>query len=251
MQWKNAFAEALRRCVANAQVQNGYSLRAFAKSLGVPVSTLSECIREKDSVTARRAGEIVKKLPIEKEEQDRLLALMHLPPQQDRAKLPEEDYKILLDWRYIAILTCFELDGQDHEAVAIAKRLGIDVKEAAAILDDLVARGFLRAQGGGLVKSEDHWQTSDGPPRDVIRRHHLENLEVARRALENVPADQRDFTSFTFAGNLQDLALIRQEIRALHARISAIVEGSRPKNRLLRFTINFFPMDQQPEESGP
>jgi len=244
MEWETHFVSALKTSFAKAKTERGCSLRSFAKEIGIPVSTLSQVLKKKKKTSPKRAYKILQHLELSPTEKNLLLSLMNLPTEPDLVPMPNAQYEILTDWRQLATWMAFELEDVEKTAVALGSRLGLPPATVEEILTKLLERQMIqRLDDGKLVKIKDNWKTSDGPPRELLRRHHLENLKTAERALNHAPVGERDFTAYTFTGNLDQLELIRQEVRSMHQRIAAIVEGVGPKNRLLRFTVSFFPLD--------
>ena len=62
-------------------------------------------------------------------------------------------------------------------------------------------------------------------------------------AIDQVPMEQRDFTSLTFLGSSKHLEEVRQEIRRFHERVKTIFEtGGEENDEIFRFSVALFPM---------
>lgn len=246
--WKEHLTYAVSARFKRAEKINPkISLRAFSRRVGVPKSTISEIMNGKISISEKRALEIVLRLDLKPAEKNRLLVLLGQEAKVEWNPLELSNYDILTDWTYLAVLHFFDVEGEKTPSM-IAKRLGLKPTKAKAVIRDLVSKRLLTVtDSGAIVTTGKSWQTSDGPPSEVIRKHHRENLKLAKFALDRVSPEDRDFTSYTFAGNAEQIEFIREEIRELHQRIGAFAEGVSPRNRLFRISVNFFPLDRPSE----
>lgn len=246
MEWQSLFVETLNHQLEAQRAKNPrYSLRKFARVLGVSPGGLSEVLKGRLPLSAERASHITSLLELNSRTRERLLAMMGQPLKRQARTLNENEEHILLtDWRALAILHLFDLEDFAKTAANIGERLALPESEVQTILSSLVDQGFLRSSAQGLTRApEDNLQTSDGPSKQVIRRFHEENLKVAALALKDVPAESRDFTAITFSGNSEQLELVRAEIRALHERVSAIMGGVLPHQEIYRLSVSLFPLN--------
>ena len=245
MRWHQYLADGVRKDFERAKRENPKtSLRGYSRSIQTPVSTVSEILHGKINVGDARASEIVERLGLSANETSYLLTLIGKAPKSTRTSLDQSKFELVTDWVYLAVLHFFDLDVEDKSAGHIAARLGVAAAKVRCVIADLVAWELLRAgEDGSLEATGMKWQTGDGPTSLAIRAHHHENLKLAARALDLVPAPQRDFSSTTMAGSLEQIELIREEIRKLHDKIEAICEGASKKDRVYKLSVGFFPVD--------
>lgn len=247
MPWKKKFIELVRKVYEEERQKDaGLSLRAFAKKIKTPASTISEVINGKLCLNAKRAAEVVEQLPISRNKKNHFLTLLDQPFEVQRDQLRDEDYMVLTDWRYLAILHFFDIENATKTAEAIAQRLALNLDDVHRMVQQLIDRGMLvRHESGELSSTNKNWQTSDGPSSELIQRFHKETLRCAERSLDLIPPSERDFTTTVFAGDPEQMELIKSELRRMHKRVVSIGEGAGPRNRLYSLNVSFYPLDKK------
>ena len=246
--WKNQFTSLIREVYETERQKNAVlSLRSFAKSIKTPASTVSEIINGKLCLNAKRAAQVVEQLPLSRNRKNYFLTILEQPFELERETFKDEDYLLLTDWRYLAILHFFDVEAVVKTPEMIARRLELAVDDVKRIIDELVHKDLLvREESGELKATKKNWQNPTGKlPTEVIQSFHKENLKCAVRALETVDAKERDFSTTVFAGNSEQMELIRQELRRIHKRVVSIGEGGGTRDRLYSLSVSFFPMDKQ------
>ena len=224
--------------------------RPFGVIHDARAAALSRIFGDSLDISSERAASIVCSLGLSPEERDRYLAILGHSIQRETTPLSEDKNFILSDWRYFAVLHFFDLDLADKSASAISARLAIGLVEVEKIIEKLVQHGLLaRQEDGSLIKPEVHWAAGDGPPSELIRQFHRENLKLAAKALDLLPPVQRQFSAITFCGNPSSLEWARSEIMALVKKVSAKMEGARPREEVYRMSISLFPINF--EENHP
>jgi hypothetical protein len=254
MDWQIELSHAVAKGFERAKLESpGISLRAYAKSVNTPASTVSEILSGKFSLAPKRASEIVDRLNLSLAEKNRLHALLNDRVEMERFAVSESNHFLLSDWAYFAVLhfVDLELNAEERRVEAISARLGLEVDRVRRVVEDLVTSEMLARDSEGNLRSlQKNWQFGDGPPSGLIREYHRQNLRCAEAALERIPAHARDFSTTVFAGNSEQIETIRSEVRKFHEKICALAEGVSPKDRVYSFSVSFFPLDLPLEESG-
>lgn len=241
--WEKLFAEALHKEFAKLQNKNNrYSLRAYAKKLGVSIGTLSEVMRFKLNLSRERAAIMLDKLELLEREKKRLLLAMGFSNASfEKVELKAEDHDLLADWSTRAILYSFDVE-EGGQIQRIAKKLDLSQVNVSSKVEKLLEKGFLeKNEQGEIFRPKKFWKTADNKANEFIKKTHLSNLEVAEKALLNVPYLERDFTSLMFAGNEEQLDKVRQEIRQFYDRLLSIMEVA-PCNKLYQASISIYPL---------
>jgi uncharacterized protein (TIGR02147 family) len=249
MNWEESFIKALKEAYAqHREVNPRFSLRAFAKKIGLASGTLTVILNQKKKwkISAERAAEIVDMLNLSQSAKNSLLIQMGLKPVIVTRQMEQADYPILLDWTYQPILMFFTLPVDKRDPKHIANALGLEEAKVNSVIDDAVARGLLVKKSDGQIERPEELLTStDGPPSEVVRKHHKLNLEMAARSLNEQIPDLRDFTSFTFSGDGRKLKLLAKEIRDLYHKASLIMDGGPDNDKVFRLSVQLFPMEFQ------
>lgn len=251
MKWQQVFRDALARDYEDSKKRNSkFSIRSYARYLGLPASTLSQVLRGKSFIRAQRAAEIVLKFKIKSTEKNYILNLIGLPTEPvKRRDIGQTHYRLLTDWVYLGVLYFFELDIPDKSIKSLAKRLCVQEEKIAQVIQILQDNKLLiKTKDGQWQISTDQLNTSDDITDEHIRQHHKMNLKLAERILDALPVENRDYTSYTFTTNSSQYAVIKKEIRKFYENISALTEHLPDKDEVYRISIQFHPLKILNEE---
>lgn len=244
--WQQYFHETIVEHCRRLQTEDpSLSLRKIAKKGLISPGSLSQLLnnRPKWNLSPAKAMEILRNLEVDENRRNYLAALTGGEIALSRTPVPTEDYGILKDWVYIPVLVSFDLSPRPTPN-ELAKKLSVDVGRIESAIEFLLSRGYLKKEADGTIcRHSDHWDVAGGPPNEAIRLHHRSGLEVAAKALDEVPAERRYFTSIVFAGNRENIEYVKEEIEKLLARASAIMEKTPPSNELFKLSVNLFPLD--------
>jgi transcriptional regulator with XRE-family HTH domain len=229
-----------------------YSLRSFARKIGVASGTLSLFINGKRDISLDLAEQISNKLGLNGDEYDsffrpfRITDAIKNPIEYDHYDLslfsPEEN------WIALATLNLLSLKDFILSAGNLSRRLGITESVAKIIIDKLIARGEIAwSKEGKAIRVHSRLQTTDNKKNSTLRQIQLNNLKLAERSLQRDDMQERDFTSMTMAINEDYLQDAKKIIRKFEDEISVFLESGN-KNRIYKLNIQLFPLDKKGKE---
>lgn len=212
-----------------------YSLRAFAKLLGLSPGELSELLSGKRQLTVRRVGQLSRRLGWSELEQERVLELSMREkaeaqgatpvaakaPLSPSRRISEDLFRVVADWYCLTIVCLAEIPGFCADPRWIARRLGISVHEAREALERLERVGLLERVGGSVRVCPDFVWASTDTPSQAIRDYHRQLLEKAIGALESQAPEERDITGICLAIDPRDLPGLRREVEAFQNHLAA------------------------------
>ena len=243
--WRDELARLLKKDFAALKQKNPrFSQAAYAKLLDVSAATVSQILSGKIrwQITSARAVKIVEKMKITPSQKKRVLTLLDAVPDVQREPLQPSSFGFLTNWTFSAIQTCHALPKKHRNPEAIAHRLGLTAGEVNKVIGQLKELKMLMESEEGLVPSQPHWGTGDGPPSKVIQAHHQEMAKVAMRGLAEIPAAHRNFSSVVFTGNAEQLEKARAEIIKFEDRLMAIMDQDEHNNEIYQMSISLFPL---------
>jgi uncharacterized protein (TIGR02147 family) len=240
------FQRLLSERLADLKVRNPrYSLRAFAGKLRVSPGALSGILSGKRKISRELAHRVARNLALGPHELDGLLAAFDAkssPPSPDYARISADQFKVIADWWHYGILSLLNTRSFREDPSWIARRLRIPAREAEAALERLLRLGMLeRAPDGSLKRSKPRFETTDGVADASLRQFHAQELELAKRSLEEDPVEIRDITSMTVAIDPAKIEEARKAIRDFQDRICALV-GTEPRTEVYKLCVQFFPI---------
>ncbi|MCM2279053.1 MAG: TIGR02147 family protein [Oligoflexia bacterium] len=257
------------RCRANPR----YSLRAFARDLGVSSARLSEVLNRKQGLSAASAAGIGMRLGLSKGEivrfQDlvasedarskgaREAALQRIQSQLDQARdryrqLEEDSFRAISDWYHYALLELTATRGFKSNPAWIARRLGISQVEAELAIERLLRLKLLRLESGKLEATPEAPTTTNGVPSEAIRRFNQQILEKASRAISLQSVEERDISTVTVSIRKSDLPLFRERIKRFRRDFNRFAESAVPRHQreeVYSLAIQFFRLSE-PEQKG-
>lgn len=151
----SSFREYLRAELTKRTKDNpSYSLRAFAKHLGVSASGLSMTMSGKTPVTLAFIEKAAKKLKLKEEVLTQLqLQLINEKNKKtfehDELEFIDEDYfSIIKEWHHYAILNLMRTKDFKPQPSWIAKRLGLTLPEVQSAIEKLQRVKLLKIENG-------------------------------------------------------------------------------------------------------
>lgn len=240
---KNLLMEELTR----RQTRNSsYSLRAFARHLGIGATTLSDVLAAKRNLSKTNLQKVMEKLVVSPAEQEQLWSFYkesvnRAVEVEQRTILDEDTFRLIADWQYLAVLNLAKLQDCRANADWIAQRLGLKESEAEEILKRLLRMGLVRKSRNRLTRTSRPLTTSTDIPSAAIRKHHIQNLHLAEQAINNDPISLRDVGSVTMAVNLEKLPLAKELLLKTRKKIASLLEDN---NASEVYTLSFqlFPL---------
>lgn len=224
-----------------------YSLRSYAKRLGISPSSLSGILNGRRKVSKSMALKIVQGLKIKDKEKDYFLC--EVLTERNKAKSVElkmDEYKMIAEWHHFAILSLIKLDDFQYSYSWIAERLNISSLKAEAAIKRLLRLKLLKEEKNTLKRTHFSITTSDGLPNLSLRESHRENLRLASESLDMIPIELRDIVSLTFPLNTEKIFLAKEKIRQFVTEIDSLFEMER-KEEVYKLCVQLFPLTKTKE----
>jgi uncharacterized protein (TIGR02147 family) len=261
------YQDCLKRVLSERCVRNPrYSIRAFARSLGVDVGALSRILAGKQVPSYKLSQKILSVLELSPEEQERFFAsvaekqrsrnLQRLNPVLRRFKaqastpadLSIDLYRVIADWYHFAILELTFIEDLQSSPSWIAKELGIPVAEATLAIERLIKLNLLKIESGRYIKTEEQLSTMDKHlTTPALRRNQEQFLEKAIDSLENDPIEERNMSSMTMAIDPDRLPIAKQLIREFNQSLCRFLESGK-RRRVYNLEIALYPIQSKKKE---
>lgn len=253
MQWREEFHRILSEQFAQKKQRNRrYSVRSFAKLVGVSPGTMSELLNGKGgwNLSNPRALEILDQLRLESAPANRLRIMMGEKISVRAKQLGESSSGLLSNAAYQAVLFGLDLPFAATDPDRLRRRLGLDEDCFQRILEELHAAGLTERGDDGLYRrKKEVLMAVDGVPKTVLKQHHLDNLERTAEALEKFPTEARDITTLTLTGSKERLETVRREIREFYNRLMVLMADDHGGDEVYRISVGVFPLTS-PEPPG-
>lgn len=221
-----------------------YSLRAFAKMLGVDQSSLSKFFKGERAFSHETIKHALGKLALD--DFTKLQIEEDIKNRESEYLVPEEEViKLLSHWKYWAILEFLKIDNTGNSQF-MADRLGLSEKEVEASLEDLINQDFISYHDGiyKLLKPNNNW-ISNQRTSDARKDFQKMLLQLSLDALKEVPIEYREHGSLTVAIDKKRLPEIKDKIRSFQKDLGKMVQRKGDLNEVYQLTISFFPITKQ------
>ncbi len=226
-----------------------YSLRAFARDIGIHPATLSQIINGKRDLPKRDCEKVLSKLNLGPKE--RSLFVESLRNKKNNLKRSDEDqrylideshYKIISEWEHFAVLELFNIKNFKKTNEDIADRLNLSMNRVDVVTTNLLMASLIsKDKDGFFYKIHHDVKTSDNLKSQALRDSHKETMLMGVKKIEDIEIDKRDFSSITMAidpSKIEDAKFIIKEFRKKMNSLSQ--EGN--VSEVYQLGVQFYPL---------
>lgn len=253
---------------ARCRNEQQYSLRKFAKDIGLSPGTLSETLNNNVNISPSRARVIARKLEFSPERTEWFYNLV--ASQAARSKLQRmaadarlreidalgfdaltlETHKFVADWSTQTLYALVETDGFTDDVPLLAKRLGISVAAAQDAWDRLVRLGLVTKHKSGWRTSRKMLRFFSDTPSDTLQQVHRQFLQKAQESLVSQSLPKREINSIVMSIHSSKLKLAKEMLIEFQKRFIREVSDSHPSpDSVYCLGTQFFSLLQDSEVS--
>lgn len=259
-------ASVLRRVLVERVARNpSYSLRAFARNLGVSHAYLSMLLNGKRRIPVHQALRFSQLAGLSETESKSLVASCReaalerfesagarttprtARPTLEYYRLQLDDFRMLSEWYHVAILDLTQLENFRSEPRWIAERLGLKTSEVGAAVRRLVRLGMLDVSAEPWKKSHSHVEVFPLRSEEAVRRFHLQMLEKAKESMScqsQEAFEAREIGGTTTAVNPARLQEAKRRIRKFRRSLMGYVTQGHC-TELYQLNVQFFPLTRK------
>lgn len=256
---RDYYIQKLQACFANAQRKNpSYSLRSYAKSLGMHSSTLSLVLKGKRFIPKKDFESVVSHLKLSPKEETLFRESMLMKKTKidqieihkdflERDFIEESQFSILSEWEHYAVLSLIETEDFVSCEKHISKRLGISENRANLVLNNLLNAELISKNKEGKINiSTAPLRTTEDINSRALIKSHEETLEMAITKLKEIDVKKRDFSSMTLSVDPNLLPEAKTIIREFRKKFATLMKQGTKKD-VYNLSIQLFPFteDQQ------
>ena len=241
-----------------------YSLRAYARDLGVSPSRLSEIFARKNGLSTTNAVRISELLRLDESTREwfrHSVSAQHSrnPAQRkisqaelekNRAAistriLNHEEFRVIANWYHFAILELLVLKNFTLSAKNVSAQLGISVDEADLAIERLKKLGWMKKVGERWITKEEYRTVSSPTPSQAIRSFHTQILNKAETAIEEQGISERIVHTLILSTRADKMTQANAELEKFCAefnrKFSAEVDSG---EKLYALSLQFFRLNQ-------
>lgn len=252
------FREILKAKLSDRCQRNGkYSLRAYARDLGLSPQRLSHVLSGRHGLSLEAAQQIADRLDLSETEKEMFCNLVQQKHARSevvrnnaKIKLKEikstyqdlslDHFKIIADWYHFAILELTLVENFSSQTKWIAKTLSISEIEAKHAIERLLKLEMLEQDKKGNLKlTGQFFMDPKGLPSDAVKNFHRQLLKKATDAVDLQSLTQRDFSSTILAIDDSDLPQAKADLKNFRIDFDKKYTKSTKKNKVYCLGIQF------------
>jgi uncharacterized protein (TIGR02147 family) len=242
-----------------------YSLRAFARDLGISAPRLSGILNRKFGLSRAAAQAICKTLGYDaktaetfihsveahhhRSPKSRAVAQMKLAGRQRVFhQLELERFAAVSEWYHFALmeLTRFA-DLAPNDAKAVAQELGISSIAAKTAIARLLELNLLKIENN-FLKTTGSYLVGNHTPSAAIRALNTQLLGKASAAIENQSVTERDLRTLTLSITKAAMPEFTQLFNQFQKKVRDLAEKNSEKDAVYAWTMQFFKLSEEPKK---
>jgi uncharacterized protein (TIGR02147 family) len=270
-------SQILQRVLQGRIARNSaYSLRAFARDLGLSHTYLSLVLSGRKSVSVERASAMAEMLAFTRTETQRFVRSAVLSSSARRGAygylknvlkaeeaaasskphtkskdeiefhdLEQERFRAMGNWWHFAILDLLTCDDARRDLGWIARRLGISQTTARDAVERLLRLNLLEDKNGRWVKTKQHILAKVNRPDTLVRIFHKDMLSKALQTLSDEDGvdeySRRDLLSMTVAVNPAKISEAKELVGEFQRKIVACLTSG-PCDEVYQMNVQLMPL---------
>ncbi|MDD0854691.1 TIGR02147 family protein [Halobacteriovorax sp. GB3] len=231
--------ELISRCDKNPS----YSLRAFAKSLKIEPSALSQIIRGKRKLTKKMTLRLANELDIAPYKTS-LYYEVSSKPEAPFKELTLDLFEVLSDWYHFAILELMNVSSFSTDPAWIARTLGLTVSEVNISISRLQKLEMLKIDEDGKWHDLTGGKTNLGDPsltNQAFKRYQRKILKLSEKSLEDTPIQYRDHSGTTMAIDSSKIPEAKELIKEFRRKMGKLLTGKN-EDQVYQLQISLYPL---------
>lgn len=229
---------------------SSYSIRSFARDLGIDSSSLSSILNGKRKIPKGKIESIAAKVCssdadiksfIKSARQDHvtLKTIKGKDGSEARHQVTEKEFANISDIHTYTLLSMLEMEDFKYDIAWIAKKLKLDASSVKQKIKSLAEVGLIKEEEGTLIRTKKRTTTTDEIVSKYIIKHHVDSLELAKNKVLELEPSERYFSTLTIPCDPEALHHIKKLIMEFEEKIEAYV---RPlaKRDVFKLSIQFY-----------
>ena len=242
------------------QFNSAYSLRAFARDLGLAAPRLSLILNKKQGISVELATNLAKKMKLSEEKAQRfcdLVGSQHSRSNKEReqfrqkiqqykvevktySELHLEYFKVISDWYHFAILELTYLKDFKNDPLWMANILEITVEEVTTAIERMKNLGLISEENGKLLDTFKFLATPSDVPSASLKKFNTQLMKMAMEALYSQDILEREISSNIFAIDKASLPHFKEKIRQFRRELDSEAGGQMNKNSVYCLSMQLF-----------
>lgn len=169
--------------------------------------------------------------------------LRRLSPDKEFKLLDEKAFSTISNWFHLAIRQMVRLKSFKPDKKWIADHLIFPVteKQVAEALQNLLDLNLIENKNGKWSKTTQHLSTANDLSAEAIKRFHEQSLENAKKAVREVPVEEREIRSVTLTFNPEKMTKAKELLREFCIHFDNVMDSDDGTN-VYQMNIQLLPL---------
>lgn len=241
-------------------INGSYSLRAFARDLGIPVSRLSMIMNKKEGLSVKKAQGIAEALRLDEQKKQWFcdsVGSMHARSNKEReafkkkiqgykskaktySNLQLEYFKVISDWWHFAILELTYLADFKNDPDWIASMLDISKKDVIEAIERMKELDLVEEKDGKLIDVFKFLATPSDTPSMSLKKFNTQLMKKAMEALYERDINEREMASNIFAVRKDKVPEFKEKLRTFRRELESEASSLTNKDSVYCLNMNFY-----------
>lgn len=238
-----------------------YSVRTFARDLGVSPAYISQVlsykrkisiemglkIRDRNFLDQNQCNVLIKLIELEHCKNSELKEVIRrqisdsLSEKIKKKYISYKNFSLISEWYNFAIIELLKTNHKPKSIEDIAKKFNISSAEALHSVETLLMLGYIKKDGLSFTPDLGYYETG-GVPSKTIRRCHKQLIKKGMNAIDEQTFSNRIIMARTIAFRKSDLSKVNEIIDRFYSEISELsVEGE--FDSVYQVNTQFFQLD--------
>ncbi len=240
--------ELAKRCSENP----AYSLRSFARSLGVSPTVLSLVLSGKRPLSKKACDLVAEKLVLSPLEKSWLLSFRTEKTSNEEknynvSELSMDTFSFISEWYHYGILSLLSIEGSKLDPAWVSKRLGISHAEAKKAIETLLRLDLIEKTSSGWKQKGEMIKLDNTVSSSASKKFNLGLLEKAEKSITEDSFSERSIGSAVFEIDQENLEELRSELREIRRKLITKYKNKGNANRVYCLSFQAFPLSERVE----
>lgn len=225
-----------------------YSIRAYAKFLGIGKTTLSDFLNNKRSLSEKMLAKVLDKLKISENEKSKfrfeILSENKVGKNEftkEEYDLSKDEFELISDWYHLAILGLAQLPNHLATLEYLNSKLGVDKNKISDALERLQRLELIEIKKNKIIRTSKPVKFHSEIPSEAVRNYHLQNLELSKKAIAELKMEDRYMTAISVPSNRKKLKSVIKLIEKVKHQIGDSMTTTDPTD-VFTVAIQVFPV---------
>lgn len=244
IEFKNILSRELEE---RTKKNSGYSLRAFARDLGIDPSNMSKILSGKIRPYPKTKERILLEIGVSVKDISKIIKNKNdIPHYKEFKQLNVEKFEAIAEWHHDAILELTKLSFFRGNYKWIAQTLGITQIKVKLAVERLIKLEYLE------ILDENHWVDKLGGittnmdvnyTNQALKKRQLSVLQQSIEAVKSTNIKKRDHTSTMLAIDEEDIPYVKSEVKNFRKRMTQYLERNDVvPSQVYQLHIGFYPL---------